>query len=88
MRDFVAHNNEITEAAVAKVRSFTEMHDGARFAIHYKGFGSGGTAGILAENAVRYIRDLASTDDPHYRYQARIEWIEIEVTIPKITISL
>lgn len=80
MTNPVVHNNDLTQAAIEYVQRFEEIRGIApRFTIHYEGFGMGGTAGVTAEYAIRYLRNLAAADDPHYRYGAKIKSLEVGV---------
>ncbi len=80
----VRHNNEITQAAIQRVKQLADAASVSgtepRFDLWYEGFGAGGTAGATAEHAVRMLRDLAAADDPHYRYSTRIKFITITMT--------
>jgi hypothetical protein len=85
--DTVIHNNTLTEAAIEYVRRFDEVGDKEpRFDIHFEGFGTGGTAGVTKEFAIRYLRDLAASDDPHYRYRTRIRSLAVKVRYPEFTL--
>jgi hypothetical protein len=77
-------NDELTEAAIEYVRRFEEIAGTVpRFDIHYEGFGTGGTAGVTAEHAVRYLRNLAAADGMHYRYRKAIKILTVEVSYPE-----
>lgn len=86
--NFVGHNNAMVDAAISKVRQFDDLPVELSFTIRFEGFGSGGTSGVTAQGAVRYLRDLAAVDDPHYRYQTKIKSITVEVKLPPIVISI
>jgi len=86
--NFVQHNQEMVDAAISKIRQFDDLPVKPRFSIRYEGFGTGSTSAIPVEYAIRYLRDLAAADDPHYRHRTKIKSIAIDVKIPTITISI
>lgn len=53
----------------------------ARFDISYEGFGSGGTTGVSAAGAHRYLNDMTSVQDVHARYRTRIRNITVTATV-------
>lgn len=77
-------------ALVAKAMSYIRNIRGGisgtepRFTIYYTGFGSGGTAGVTADGAVRFLRTLAGPNDMHARYGRRITNIEVTVSIDPV----
>ncbi len=88
---FARHNTELTEAAAARVRTLADALESAgveaRFTIHYDGFGAGGTAGIGAGNAIRYLHSLADLTQQNHRFRTAIKSIDIEVRHKPIIFS-
>lgn len=53
-----------------------------RFDISYEGFGLGSFPNVPADAALRYLDDLVSEQDPHFRYRTRIKGITVSVRTP------
>lgn len=87
----ITRNNEMVQAAVDNVRKVTAALNEAgmqpRFDIHFEGFGTGGTAGVSFDGAVRYLLSLASTGHANARYRAPIKSIEIAVHVAPIVLT-
>lgn len=80
-----SQNIALAEGAKAYVREVAEAMAIAnvepRFDVRFEGFGSGGFPGVPAEAALRYLTDLVSEQDPHYRYHTRIRHITVAVRV-------
>jgi hypothetical protein len=82
------HNSAVVSKAIRYVRDMgaqiADVHASGdpRFTVNYEGFGSGGMAGVTPEGAIKFLIDLTSARDPHYRYDTRIEKITVKITVP------
>lgn len=89
MTAVIAANAEIIARAARYVRLVAAAMDDLplaarpRFTIHYEGFGSGGTAGVDAEGARRYLKDLIQ-DRSHLRFNRPITSLTVRVEVADV----
>jgi hypothetical protein len=82
-------NIALVEGAKAHVREITEALNECgiepRFDVEFEGFGTGCTAGVSAEGALRYLDDLIGTHDPHTRYHTPLKNVTVSARLrPKV----